>query len=129
MAKPEELFWPALATRLPPIGFGCCPMGRHGWGAVAEEDLLRAVEAALARGICLFDTADVYGLGTSETILGRALRGCRERAIIATKFGVRVEGGRTSYDTSPAWIREAVEGSLRRLGTDRIDLYQMHYWI
>lgn len=128
MAQPAELFWPAFATKLPPVGFGCFPMGRHGWGAVAEEDLLQAVEAALARGIRFFDTADVYGLGTSEEILGRALRGRRERAIIATKFGVRVEGGRTFYDTSPAWIRQAVENSLRRLGTDYIDLYQMHYW-
>lgn len=106
---------------------GGCPMGRHGWGNVLESELIAAVHTALDLGIQFFDTADVYGLGTSERTLGKALGSRRQDAVIATKFGVRVENGFTRYDNSPAWIREACEGSLRRLGTDYIDLYQVHY--
>lgn len=109
------------------VAFGGCPMGGHGWGAVSRAELETAVRAALDHGLNFFDTADTYGLGESEETLGAALRGRREEAVIATKFGVRVEGGRTFYDNSPSWIRTALEASLRRLGTDYIDLYQVHY--
>jgi len=113
---------------IPPLGFGCCPMGGHGWGRVNDEELQAAVATALDLGVRLFDTSDIYGLGASETLLGRALRGRRDQSIIATKFGVRYENGRTFHDTSPAWITTAAESSLRRLEVDCIDLYQMHYW-
>jgi aryl-alcohol dehydrogenase-like predicted oxidoreductase len=103
-------------------------MGGHGWGRVEESELVAAVHAALDLGVRLFDTSDIYGLGASETILGRALAGRRSQAVISTKFGVRREAGRTFHDTSAAWMRSAVDGSLARLGTDCIDLYQMHYW-
>jgi aryl-alcohol dehydrogenase-like predicted oxidoreductase len=106
---------------------GGCPMGGHGWGIVQEQELVNAVHAALERGINFFDTADTYGLGQSERTLGRALGSRRSKAVIATKFGVRVENGTTFYDNSPQWIRTACENSLRRLGTDYIDLYQIHY--
>lgn len=106
---------------------GGCPMGGYGWGRVREEELMAAVHAALDAGVNFFDTADVYGLGQSERTLGNALAGRRDRAVIATKCGVRVENGRTFYDNSPNWILSACEGSLRRLGTDYIDLYQLHY--
>ncbi|MBE2213404.1 MAG: aldo/keto reductase [Opitutaceae bacterium] len=112
----------------PGIGFGCCPMGGHGWGKVDEQQLVDAVHTALDLGIQLFDTADVYGLGASETILGRALAGRRHEAVIATKFGVRYEHGKSRYDNSRTWILQAAEASLRRLHVDVIDLYQMHYW-
>jgi aryl-alcohol dehydrogenase-like predicted oxidoreductase len=102
-------------------------MGGHGWGVVQEQELVEAVRAALDGGINLFDTADTYGLGQSELTLGRALGADRHKAVIATKFGVRVENGTTFYDNSPRWIRTACENSLRRLGTDYIDLYQIHY--
>lgn len=118
---------PGLAE-LPPLGFGCCPMGGHGWGRVHDEELRAAVATALDLGVCLFDTSDVYGLGASETLLGESLQGRRDQAVIATKFGVRRENGVTFHDTTPAWITKAAEASLRRLNTDRIDLYQMHYW-
>lgn len=106
---------------------GGCPMGGYGWGIVEEQELIAAVHAALDRGINFFDTADTYGLGQSEITLGKALGHRRHEAVIATKFGVRVENGRTTYDNSPEWIMTACENSLRRLNTDYIDLYQIHY--
>lgn len=106
---------------------GGCPMGQYGWGKVQESELLDAVNAALDHGINFFDTADTYGLGTSERILGTALGSRRSNAVIATKFGVRVESGTTTYDNSPEYIISACEASLRRLKTDYIDLYQVHY--
>ena len=113
--------------RVSRLCMGGCPMGGHGWGIVQEQELVNAVHAALERGINFFDTADTYGLGQSERTLGRALGSRRSKAVIATKFGVRVENGTTFYDNSPQWIRTACENSLRRLGTDYIDLYQIHY--
>lgn len=111
------------------LGFGCDPIGGHGWGAVDGDEALRAIAAAIDRGITLFDTADCYGLGESERILGRAIRGRRDAVVIASKFGVRVErGGRARYDNSAAWLDSALDASLQRLSTDRIDLYQIHYW-
>ena len=106
---------------------GGCPMGGYGWGDVSQQDLISAVHKALDMGINFFDTADAYGLGQSETTLGFALKENRHKAVIATKFGVRVENGNTFYDNSPQWIEQALENSLRRLNTDYIDLYQVHY--
>jgi aryl-alcohol dehydrogenase-like predicted oxidoreductase len=104
-------------------------MGGHGWGETDDNELIDAVHVALDRGINFFDTADIYGLGKSETLLGKALGANRPNVIVATKFGVRLtETGTTVYDNAPAWIRQAVEGSLQRLKTDYIDLYQLHYW-
>jgi myo-inositol catabolism protein IolS len=111
------------------IGFGCCPMGMYDWGEVDERDLLSSVQIALDKGVNLFDTSDTYGMGVSESILAKALGSHRPEAIIATKFGVRhAEDGKTFYDNSPAWFNQALEGSLRRLKSDYIDLYQVHYW-
>lgn len=109
------------------VCMGGCAMGGHGWGVVSEQDLINAIEKALDIGINFFDTADTYGLGKSEETLGKVIKGQRDKAIIATKFGVRVENGKTYYDNSPKWINIAIENSLRRLGTDYIDLYQIHY--
>lgn len=106
---------------------GGCPMGGYGWGDVQENELIEAVHTALDQGITFFDTADTYGLGQSEITLGKALGAHRKDVIVASKFGVRVGGGKTVYDNSSEWIREALEGSLKRLGTDYIDLYQVHY--
>lgn len=102
-------------------------MGQYGWGEVQERPLLDAVAAALDRGINFFDTADTYGLGTSEKTLAKALGSRRNEVVIADKFGVRVENGCTFYDNSPEWIEKALTGSLKRLETDYIDLYQIHY--
>lgn len=106
---------------------GGCPLGEYGWGKVSEKEMLNAVSAAVDFGINIFDTADIYGLGKSEENLGKALKGKREQVVIATKFGVRIENGKTFYDNSQAWMREAVEKSLKRLNTDYIDIYQLHY--
>lgn len=109
------------------ICMGGCPMGGYGWGEVQETELIDAVHTALDQGINFFDTADTYGLGQSEITLGKALGIHRKEVIVASKFGVRVGNGKTVYDNSPAWIREALHSSLKRLGTDYIDLYQIHY--
>lgn len=106
---------------------GGCPLGGYGWGVTQENDLIGAVYTALDQGITFFDTADTYGLGQSEITLGKALGEHRKNVVVASKFGVRVGGGRTVYDNSPEWIREALEASLQRLHTDYIDLYQVHY--
>lgn len=113
--------------RVSRLCMGGCPMGGYGWGNTRETELIDAVHTALDKGVTFFDTADTYGLGQSEITLGKALGQHRNEVTIATKFGVRVDGGKTFYDNSPEWICEALEASLRRLGTDHIDLYQVHY--
>src|SRR5206468_3345649 len=82
------------------------------------------VQAALDAGINFFDTADIYGGTKSEEFLGRALRQNRDQGVIATKFGGKIDDSRKG--ARPEYVRQAVEDSLRRLGTDRIDLYQLH---
>ena len=109
------------------ICMGGCPMGGYGWGDTQENELIDAVHAALDSGVNFFDTADTYGLGQSEKTLGKALGSHRKNVIIASKFGVRIENGKTFYDNSSKWIETALEGSLKRLGTDYLDVYQIHY--
>ncbi|MBO7496358.1 MAG: aldo/keto reductase [Salinivirgaceae bacterium] len=106
---------------------GGCPMGGYGWGNVQENELIHAVQSAIDNGITIFDTADTYGLGQSEITLSKALGTKRNSVVIADKFGVRVENGKTFYDNSPEYIKVALDRSLKRLKTDYIDLYQVHY--
>lgn len=106
---------------------GGCPAGEYGWGNVSREEIEAGMLRALELGVNFFDTADTYGLGRSEITMGEVLHAHRDRVILATKFGVRVENGKTFYDNSPAYIEQALAGSLKRLNTDRIDLYQIHY--
>ena len=106
---------------------GGCPLGGYGWGDVSRQDLMDAVRVAIDNGINFFDTADTYGLGESERTLSEALGSDIYNAVITTKFGVRVENGKTFYDNSREYIFKAVEGSLKRLNRDYIDLYQVHY--
>lgn len=99
------------------------------WGQVDDAESLRAIHRAIALGITFFDTADVYGTGHSERILGQALHGNRHRVVIATKFGYTYDEALrhiTGRDVSPAYIQRACEASLKRLQTDVIDLYQLH---
>jgi aryl-alcohol dehydrogenase-like predicted oxidoreductase len=103
------------------VGLGC---NNFGWN-ISEDDAKQVVDAALDAGITLFDTADVYGDTDSEKILGRALGKRREQAIIATKFGMKVDDSRPG-GAKPAYIRQSCEDSLRRLKTDVIDLYYLH---
>ena len=106
---------------------GGCPLGGYGWGDVSRNKLIDAVRTAIENGINFFDTADTYGLGESERTLSEALGDDLYKAVITTKFGVRIENGKTFYDNSREYIFKAVEGSLKRLNRDYIDLYQVHY--
>jgi aryl-alcohol dehydrogenase-like predicted oxidoreductase len=102
-------------------------LGTNNFGTRIDYDAARAVvDAALEQGVTLFDTADIYGQGTSEDFIGRALEGRRDRVLIATKFGKPMDERPHDSRGSRAYIRWAVEGSLRRLRTDVIDVYQMH---
>jgi aryl-alcohol dehydrogenase-like predicted oxidoreductase len=105
------------------VGVGCNQFGRR----VDATGVARIVHAALDAGVTLFDTADAYGGGESERLLGAALRGRRDAAIVATKVGGKMGEGPYSSGASRRHIRAAVENSLRRLGTDWIDLYQVHF--
>ena len=123
-----------------PMGLGCWAIGGiwywldgpGGWGDIDDNESIRALHAALDLGINFFDTAANYGTGHSERILGRALEGKRDQAVIATKFGFVVDEAakRVSFRTDDhlSHVREECEASLRRLNTDVIDLYQLHVW-
>lgn len=106
---------------------GGCPMGGYGWGETNEKDFLDAIDTALDKGVNYFDTADTYGLGQSELTLAKGLGSKRKDTIIQSKFGVRIINGKTIYDNSPSYMREALEKSLTRLGTDYVDIYVIHY--
>lgn len=111
------------------LSIGGDPMGGHAWGDTDDKELMDAVNVAVDNGITLFDTADIYGIGHAETLLGKALGNRRKDVIIASKFGVRKDEGaiNTYYDNSPEWIEKAIVGSLKRLGTDYLDVYQLHW--
>ncbi len=122
------------------MGLGCWAIGGPwwdklrcgapaGWGQVDDDESIRAIQSAVDAGITFFDTADNYGCGHSEKILGRALAGRRGEITIATKFGYvcdKTTRQMIGSDASPQYIRRACEASLRRLNTDYIDLYQFH---
>jgi aryl-alcohol dehydrogenase-like predicted oxidoreductase len=107
---------------VPVVGLGTNNFG----GRIDYEQSLAVIDAALEAGATLIDTADIYGQGTSEEFIGRALEGRRDGVLIATKFGKPMDETQEERRGSPDYIRWAVEGSLRRLRTDVIDLYQMH---
>ena len=125
------------------VGMGCWAIGGDwwyveegqkpspcGWGDYNDAESVRAIHAALDMGVNFFDTADVYGCGHSERILGEALAGRRNGVIIATKFGKQFDEEKKHFfghDTNPELIRSACEASLRRLRVDTIDLYQFHW--
>ena len=102
------------------VGLGCNNFGSR----LDESRTRRVVDAALDVGVNFFDTADIYGGTRSETFLGGILEGRRDRVVLATKFGMKVD--RTRRGAAPAYVRRALEDSLRRLRTDLVDLYQLH---
>jgi aryl-alcohol dehydrogenase-like predicted oxidoreductase len=119
------------------LGVGTWAMGGEmfagdqplGWGAVDDAESTRAVRRAVDLGVTLFDTADAYGAGHAEEVLGRVLAPVRDEVVIATKWGNRYDSASRQLlgeDGTPAHLRWAVRESLRRLGTDHIDVYQLH---
>lgn len=109
------------------IGFGCMGMSEF-YGPTDDAKSLEVLERAFDLGINFFDTADMYGRGHNEELVGRFLRGKHDRAVVATKCGIVRDDSASGrrVDTSPAYIRAACEASLRRLGVERIDLYYLH---
>ncbi|MCX7708528.1 MAG: aldo/keto reductase [Clostridia bacterium] len=120
-----------------PLGFGCWAIGgpfrmdglQDGWGEVDDKISKNAILEAIQYGVTFFDTADAYGTGHSEEVLGDTVKEFRNKVVIATKFGFTYNSQTrelTGTDASPDYIRRACEASLRRLKTDYIDLYQLH---
>ena len=109
------------------IGLGCMGMSAF-YGGADEAQSISVIHRALDLGITLFDTAEMYGPHTNEVLVGKALKDRRDQAFIATKFGINYNADRTRLmtDGSPANVRHAIEGSLRRLGVDHVDLYYLH---
>src|SRR5215471_17897308 len=110
------------------IGLGCMGMSEF-YGPSDEAEAIATIHRALDLGVTLLDTADMYGPFTNEELVGRAIRGRREQVVLATKCGiVRDATNRTvrGVDGSPVYIRDACDASLRRLGVDHVDLYQLH---
>jgi aryl-alcohol dehydrogenase-like predicted oxidoreductase len=107
------------------LGLGCMGMSEF-YGATDEAEAIATIRRALDLGVTFLDTADLYGSGANEQLVGRAIAGRRDEVQVATKFGNRREGDRRWIDNSPEWIREACDASLRRLGVEHIDLYYMH---
>jgi aryl-alcohol dehydrogenase-like predicted oxidoreductase len=118
--------------RVSVLGFGTMSFGGRGMheaiGMTGVADARRQIDRCLDGGVNLFDTADVYSQGLSEEILGQALKGRRERVVLATKLNGRMDDGPNDSGQSRAHIVAACEASLRRLGTDWIDFYQVHAW-
>ncbi len=123
----EQVRIPGIPFPVSRIGLGTWAIGGWMWGGTDEAAAVRTIHAALDLGVNLVDTAPVYGFGRSEEIVGRALAGRRDRVVIATKVGLAWAGGKVRRDGSPARVAEEIEESLRRLGTDVIDLYQVHW--
>jgi aryl-alcohol dehydrogenase-like predicted oxidoreductase len=107
------------------LGLGCMGMSEF-YGPGDEKESIRTIHRAYELGVSLLDTADMYGDGANEELVGRAIAGRRDDFEIATKFGNRRDGDRRYVDNRPEWIRQAIDDSLRRLGVDHVDLYYMH---
>lgn len=119
---------PGIDAPVSRVALGTWAIGGWMWGGPDDENAIRTVHKAMDEGVTLIDTAPVYGFGHSEEVVGRALEGGRrEKAIIATKVGLNWQEGKVFRDSRPERIRKEVEDSLKRLRTDYIDLYQVHW--
>jgi aryl-alcohol dehydrogenase-like predicted oxidoreductase len=121
----------ASDLKVPVLSFGAGTFGGSGplfgaWGTTDAKEARRLVDLCLDAGVTLFDTADVYSMGASETVLGEAIKGRRDKVLISTKTGLPMGDAREQYGTSSARLTKAVEDALQRLGTDTIDLLQLH---
>jgi aryl-alcohol dehydrogenase-like predicted oxidoreductase len=107
------------------LGLGCMGMSEF-YGETDENESIDTIHRALDLGVTFLDTADMYGQGHNEELVGKAVSGRRDELVIATKFANRRDGDKRWVDNSPEWIREACDSSLKRLGIEQIDLYYMH---
>lgn len=125
----EEIVIGRSELRSSRIGLGTWAIGGWMWGGTDEAQSIATIRRAVERGVTLIDTAPVYGFGRAEEIVGKALAegGLRRRVTIASKLGIAWRDGKTYRDSSPDRIRQEIEDSLRRLRTDVIDLYQVHW--
>ncbi len=123
----ETLSIDGIATPVSRIGLGTWAIGGWMWGGADDDRSVTTIRSALERGINLIDTAPVYGFGHSEEVVGKALEGVRDQAVIATKVALDWSESGPRRNSTPARIRQEIEDSLRRLRTDRIDLYQVHW--
>jgi aryl-alcohol dehydrogenase-like predicted oxidoreductase len=118
---------PRTQLKVSRVALGTWAMGGWMWGGTDQGESVATIHAALDQGINLIDTAPVYGFGVSEEIVGAALQGIRSRAVIATKTGVEWRDGKVYRNATRARIMQEVDDSLRRLRTDYIDIYQVHW--
>jgi aryl-alcohol dehydrogenase-like predicted oxidoreductase len=127
VAETEFVNIPRTQLKVSRVALGTWAMGGWMWGGTDQRESVATIHAALDQGINLIDTAPVYGFGVSEEIVGAALEGIRGRAVIATKTGVEWRDGKVYRNATRARILQEVEDSLRRLRTDYIDIYQVHW--
>src|ERR1700723_2330778 len=118
---------PGTQLKVSRVALGTWAMGGWMWGGTDQRESVATIHAALDQGINLIDTAPVYGFGVSEEIVGAALEGIRDRAVIATKTGLEWRDGKVYRNATRARIMQEVDDSLRRLRTDYIDIYQVHW--
>jgi aryl-alcohol dehydrogenase-like predicted oxidoreductase len=118
---------PGTQLKVSRVALGTWAMGGWMWGGTDQRESIATIQAALHQGINLIDTAPVYGFGVSEEIVGAALGGVRTEAVIATKTGLEWNDGRIHRNATRARIMREVDDSLRRLRTDYIDIYQVHW--
>jgi len=125
----EKVKYDGIPLPVSRVGLGTWAIGGWMWGGSDEAESIKTIHHALDLGLNLIDTAPVYGFGRSEEIVGKALadQGRREKAILATKVGLEWVDSKVYRNSTPARIRKEIEDSLRRLRTDRIDLYQVHW--
>lgn len=125
----EYVTIPRTQMNISRVALGTWAIGGWMWGGTDQRESIRTIHAALDKEISLIDTAPAYGFGVSEETVGKAIqeRGCREKVFIATKVGLQWHDGSIARNSSPARIRQEVQDSLRRLRTDYIDIYQVHW--
>src|SRR5256714_4076332 len=108
------------------LGLGCMGMSQSYGVPPDKQAMISLIRTAVERGVTFFDTAEIYGPHTNEELVGEALAPVRRQVVIATKFGIKIENGQQVQDSRPEHIKQSVEGSLKRLRTDVLDLYYQH---
>src|SRR5438552_8411116 len=118
--------WGKRGLEVSALGLGCMGMSQSYGLPPDKQAMISLIRTAVERGVTFFDTAEIYGPYTNEDLVGEALAPVRAQVVIATKFGIRHDGGQQVQDSRPERIKQSIEGSLKRLRTDVIDLYYQH---